>query len=208
MIAIVDYGMGNLASVEKAVKFLGGRARVTSDPKEIARADGVILPGVGAFGAAMKELKSRRLVEPFWEAIHAGKPFLGLCLGMQLLFESSEESPGVKGLGVFAGRVRKLPSARGLKIPHMGWNQIHKTGKKKNPLLEGVPDGSFMYFVHSYVVDPDWGALTAARTDYGKAFPSMLWNTGKIWATQFHPEKSQKFGLKMLGNFLKQVEKC
>ncbi|MCM8794800.1 MAG: imidazole glycerol phosphate synthase subunit HisH [Candidatus Omnitrophica bacterium] len=208
MIAIIDYGMGNLASVKKAVEFLGGRAVVTSDPQQIVRAKGIIFPGVGAFGAAMRELKRRKLIGPLRQAIHDNKPFLGLCLGMQLLFEASDESPGVKGLGIFSGRVRKLPSNKGVKIPHMGWNRIVKMGKKRNPLLEGVPDGSFVYFVHSYVVDPRWKGLTAARTDYGKTFPSVLWNTGKIWATQFHPEKSQRHGLKILKNFIRQVEKC
>lgn len=203
MIAIVDYGMGNLASVEKAVRFLGGRARVTSDPQQVVKADAVILPGVGAFGPAMQELKKRRLVDPLLGAVEAGKPFLGLCLGLQLLFDSSEESRGVRGLGILPGRVRRLPRRRGLKVPHMGWNQLRVQGR--NPLLRGVPDGAFMYFVHSFYADPKDPAVVSAQTVYGCPFPAVVWDGGRIWATQFHPEKSQKWGLKILGNFLKQV---
>lgn len=200
MIAIVDYGMGNLASVRKALKFLGQEAKITSDPGDIARARGVILPGVGAFGEAMAELRKRGLVTPLRESIAAGKPFLGLCLGLQLLFESSEESAGVRGLGILPGKVRKLPRKKGFKVPHMGWNRIEPEGN--NPLLRGVPDGAFMYFVHSFYADPEDGSVVAARTDYGRRFPSVVWDGGRVWATQFHPEKSQKWGLKILNNFL------
>ena len=204
MIAVIDYGMGNLASVAKAVQFLGGKPCVTSDPAKVHRAHGVILPGVGAFGEAMKQLKKRRLLPAVMESIYGDKPFLGLCLGMQLLFEASEESPGIKGIGIFGGRVRKLSSGRKLKVPHMGWNQIHHESKAANPLLKGVPDGAFMYFVHSYAVDPQQKGVVAAWTRYGRVFPSILWNAGRIWATQFHPEKSQRWGLKILRNFLKE----
>lgn len=195
--------MGNLGSVAKACKFLGAKARVTDSPAAVRRAGAVIFPGVGAFGPAMRELRKRRLVAPILDSVEAGKPFLGLCLGMQLLFESSEESPGVKGLGVFPGKVRRFPRKRGLKVPHMGWNQLEIAGR--NPLLAGVPEGAFVYFVHSFYVDPEEKGLVSARTAYGLDFPSVLWDFGRVWATQFHPEKSQKWGLKMLGNFLKET---
>ena len=212
MIAIIDYGMGNLGSVAKACRFLGARVQVTDSPAAVRRARAVIFPGVGAFGEAMRELRKRQLADPLRESIHAGKPFLGLCLGMQLLFESSEESPGVRGLGVFPGRVRRLPRKRGLKIPHMGWNQLEKQRGRdgrapfkrvaEDPLLRGVPDGAFVYFVHSFYADPEDKSFISARTAYGLDFPAALWNSGSVWATQFHPEKSQRWGLKILGNFL------
>jgi glutamine amidotransferase len=206
-VAIIDYGMGNLASVEKAIRFLGHRAVITSDPRRIARAGKIILPGVGAFGAAMGELKRRRLIEPLLVSVTAGRPFLGLCLGLQLLFESSEESPGVRGLSVLPGKVKRFPRKKNLKVPHMGWNRIEIEGSKqkavgRNPLLEGIPDGAFMYFVHSFYAEPGDRALVAARTGYGRLFPSVVWDGGRIWATQFHPEKSQKWGLRILKNFL------
>ena len=210
MIAIIDYGMGNLASVRKACAALDVRAVVTSDPTQIARAKGLIFPGVGAFGAAMREVKKRRLLDSMVGAIREDKPFLGLCLGLQLLFESSAEAPGVKGLAVLPGRVRWLPRRKGLKIPHMGWNQIETVKNKalrSNPILEGVPDGAFMYFVHSFYAQPEDSRIVSARTLYGVAFPSMVWNGRRLWATQFHPEKSQRWGLKVLENFLK-VNSC
>lgn len=203
MIVIVDYGMGNLASVEKAIRFLGGRARVTSDPRQVAKADAVILPGVGAFGPAMRELKKRRLIAPLLGSVREGKPFLGLCLGLQLLFESSDEARGVKGLCLLPGRVRRLPRKPGLKVPHMGWNQL-KVKVRRNPLLRGVPDGAFMYFVHSFYADPRDPAVVSAKTDYGCPFPAVVWDGGRLWATQFHPEKSQRWGMRILKNFLKE----
>lgn len=207
MIAIVDYGMGNLASVAKALASLGAKARITSDPRQVEKADGLILPGVGAFGEAMNELKRRRLVAPIQDAIEEEKPFLGLCLGLQLLFEASEEDPGVKGLAVLEGRVRKLSAGKGLKVPHMGWNGIEKVKSRENgdSLLKGIPAGAFMYFVHSYYADPQEKQVIAAWTVYGCDFPSVLWNGRKLWATQFHPEKSQKWGLKILNNFVEIV---
>ena len=224
MIAVVDYGMGNLSSVRKACEFLGARVRVTSDPKQVAKAGAVILPGVGAFGEAMAELRRRQLLEPVKDAIRSGKPFLGLCLGLQLLFDSSEESPGVKGLGILPGRVRRFPRFKSLKVPHMGWNQIHRfpssprkrgsdsrssiAGEEKfreNALLRDIPDGAFAYFVHSYYAEPDLQDCVAAKTHYGRWFPSIVWNSANVWATQFHPEKSQKWGLKILKNFLTVV---
>jgi len=199
-VAVIDYGMGNLASVRKAVRFLGHRAEVTSDPKKVARADALILPGVGAFGPAMRELRRRRLVAPILDSVASCRPFLGLCLGLQLLFESSEESPGVRGLGILPGRIRRFPRGRNLKVPHMGWNQLEII--RRNRLLADVPDGAFMYFVHSFYAEPGDRSLVAARTGYGRAFPSVVWDGGRIWATQFHPEKSQKWGLRILKNFL------
>ncbi|MBI3615225.1 MAG: imidazole glycerol phosphate synthase subunit HisH [Candidatus Omnitrophica bacterium] len=206
MIAIIDYGMGNLASVAKALEFLGVRARITSDPKTVSHSKALIFPGVGAFGEAMAELKARRLKDPIVASIREGKPFLGLCLGLQLLFESSEESPGVRGLGIFPGRVRKLPRSKGLKIPHMGWNRIELSSR--TPLLAGIPDGAFMYFVHSFYAEPKGSEMIVSTTRYGRRFPSIVWNGERLWATQFHPEKSQRWGLKILENFLKVVSSC
>ena len=198
----------------KACAFLGVRAQVTSDPKRIGRAAKVILPGVGAFGAAMGELRKRHLIAPILDAIAEERPFLGLCLGLQLLFESSDEAPGVRGLCILPGKVKRFPWEKGLKVPHMGWNQIEIEGSKqkavgRNPLLEGIPDGAFMYFVHSFYAEPGDRSLVAARTGYGRMFPSVVWDGGRIWATQFHPEKSQKWGLRILKNFLSiQETRC
>ncbi len=208
MIAIIDYGMGNLASVQKAFEFLRVKAKVTSDPRQVAKATAVVFPGVGAFGEAMAELKKRRLVDPIIDSIRKEKPFLGLCLGLQLLFGSSEESPGVKGLSILPGRVKRFPVKRGLKVPHMGWNQIRKRHGAVNPLLRDVPDGAFMYFVHSFYAEPKQDNMISTMTDYGCRFPSILWNGRLLWATQFHPEKSQRCGLKILTNFARQVALC
>ena len=210
MIAVVDYGMGNLASVQKAFAFLGAKGiRVTADPKEVARSKAVVFPGVGAFGEAMAELKSRRLIDPIRESIREGKPFLGLCLGLQLLFSDSDEAPGVRGLGVLPGRVRKFPAKKGLKVPHMGWNQIEKSGSRKGEgPLQGIPDGAFMYFVHSFYAEPEEAGLIAATTEYGRQFPCVISDGQRLWATQFHPEKSQKWGLRILKNFMVMVNKC
>ncbi len=212
MIAVVDYGMGNLSSVAKALRYLGGRPKVTAKPSDIARARAVVFPGVGAFGEAMEELRRRKLIEPLLEALQSGKPFLGLCLGLQLLFEASDESPGVRGLGVLTGRVRRLPPQRGLKVPHMGWNQIEAVKSEelrvKSGLLRGIPEGAFMYFVHSYYADPEEKEVVIAKTKYGLSFPSVVGNGLRLWATQFHPEKSQRWGLKILSNFLSEVSLC
>ena len=207
MIAIIDYGMGNLASVAKALGFLGAKACITSDPRAVSRSKALIFPGVGAFGEAMRELKVRRLKEAVLASIQEEKPFLGLCLGLQLLFESSEESPGARGLGVFPGRVRRLPRSKGLKIPHIGWNQIEISNCRQS-LLTGVPEGAFMYFVHSFYAEPKERRMIVSTTQYGCRFPSMVWNGRRLWATQFHPEKSQRWGLKILENFLKVVSQC
>ncbi len=200
MIVIVDYGMGNLSSVRKAFQFLKVPAKISSDPKQVARAQALVLPGVGAFGEAMTELRKRKLIEPLREAVNAGKPFLGICLGLQLLFESSEESPRVKGLALLPGRVKRFSRASGLKIPQMGWNQIEKSSAR-DPLLKGIPDNSFFYFVHGYYAVPSKRSQVLASTRYSERFPSIVSNGKNLWATQFHPEKSQKWGLKLLRNF-------
>jgi len=213
MIVVIDYGMGNLRSVSKALESLGASVRVTSDPSEVAAASKVILPGVGAFGAAMDELQRRQLAEPIKTAIGGGKPYLGICLGLQLLFEHSEEG-NVAGLGVLRGTVKRFAfnsqlATRNsqLKIPHMGWNQVTSgqwsvvSGQKKCPLLEGIPDGSFFYFVHSYYAEPADRSVIAMESEYGVRFTAMV-RKNNLYATQFHPEKSQAVGLKLLRNFI------
>ena len=206
MIAIVDYGMGNLRSVSKALESLGATVSVTSNPAAIARADKLIVPGVGACPAAMQELTARQLVEPIKAAIQAGKPYLGICLGLQLLFDFSEEGQGAPGLGMLKGRVRRFAASDHLKIPHMGWNQVEQSQKGKGkgqqcPLLEGIPQQSFFYFVHSYYADPEDRSVVALETEYGGPFASMVWRDN-LFATQFHPEKSQALGLRLLKNFV------
>ena len=202
MIAVVDYGMGNLRSVSKALERLGASARVTSDPRDIERADKVIVPGVGAFPAAMRELTGRKLVEPIKSAVASGKPYLGICLGLQLLFDRSDEGEGAKGLGILPGAVRRFAVAPPLKIPHMGWNQIARAaGRADRPVLKGIEDGSFFYFVHSYYADPADRGVVALQADYGRPFAAMVWRD-RLFATQFHPEKSQERGLRLLENFL------
>ena len=205
-IIIVDYGMGNLRSVQKAFESLGVPARVSGSSAVVRRAGRLVLPGVGAFGDAMDELRRRCLIEPLRQRIRAGVPFLGLCLGLQLLFETSEESPGVRGLAVVPGRVRRLPRRpRSLKIPHIGWNQLaRRSASARVPLLRGIPDGAFVYFVHSYYAAPAEADVVAAQTEYGCRFPSVIvWDN--VAATQFHPEKSQRVGLTMLKNFARQA---
>lgn len=208
MITIVDYGMGNLRSVSKAFESLGAEVLVSSDPREVERAEKLVLPGVGAFPAAMRELSARRLAEPLKIAIAKGTPYLGICLGLQLLFERSDEGEGAAGLGVLAGNVKRFAlgpqstvhSPR-MKIPHMGWNQIARTSRRDDcPLLRGIPDQSFVYFVHSYYGQPSDASLIALETEYGTRFASMVWRD-RLFATQFHPEKSQAIGLRLLKNF-------
>ena len=202
MIVVVDYGMGNLRSVSKALESLGASVRVSAKPEEVRRAEKLILPGVGAFPAAMRELAARKLIEPITAAIAKGTPYLGICLGLQLLFERSEEGEGAVGLGILKGQVRRFNvNGSGLKIPHMGWNQV-TAGQTRCPLLTGVPDRSFVYFVHSYYAEPAERSVTALTTDYGGPFASMVWR-GRLFATQFHPEKSQAVGLRLLENFVK-----
>ncbi len=196
MIYIIDYGMGNLRSVEKAFSFLGHEAEVTHDPGDLERASGIVLPGVGAFGDAMGELESRKLVEPLRGAISAGVPFLGICLGYQLLFESSEESPGIAGLGILPGHVVRFPPE--VKIPHMGWNDLRF--ERPHPVLETVREGSFFYFVHSYYVVPENPENRLTYTTYGLDFTSGS-ALGNLAAFQFHPEKSSDSGMHLLDGF-------
>lgn len=196
MITIVDYGMGNLRSVQKGFERVGFAAKITEEPQAIRRSRGLVLPGVGAFGDCMANLKARGLIEPLLSYIGSGKPFLGICLGLQLLFERSEESPLAQGLGFFKGEVIKFKSS--LKVPHMGWNSVRY--EKKPPIMADVPDGSYFYFVHSYYVSPKDASIEAARTDYGVDFASVVWRDD-LYALQFHPEKSQALGLKVLARF-------
>lgn len=197
-IAIIDYGMGNLRSVQKGIERVGYQATVSRDPQSIEAAQGVVLPGVGAFGACMANLRSYGLVATVKRVIERGTPFLGICLGMQLLFEESEEFGPVQGLGIFPGRVVRFEERPERKVPHMGWNQIRKT--QDVPHLRGIDNGAFVYFVHSYYVVPSDPGLTATATDYGQEFTSAV-ARDNVFATQYHPEKSQGVGLKILENF-------
>jgi len=199
MICIVDYGMGNLRSVEKAFAFLGKEVAVSPEPADVLAASGVVLPGVGAFGDAMRELEERKLADPLRRAIDGGVPFLGICLGLQLLFEESEESPGVRGLGILPGRVARFPSR--VKVPHMGWNDIRVL--RDHPVLEGLAEGSYFYFVHSYYVIPERDEHRLTLTQYGEEFVSGVAD-GNLVAFQFHPEKSSGAGLRLLENFASQ----
>lgn len=198
MIAIVDYGMGNLRSVSKAFEAVGHEAVVTRDRATIKNASHVVLPGVGAFGDCMANLERFDLVEPIRSAIQSGKPFLGICLGLQLLFTESEEFGLHKGLGIIPGKVRKFVLDPALKVPHMGWNQVNI--QRACPLFDGIADGSNWYFVHSYFVDPADRAVAATTTTYGIPFVSSIWKEN-IVACQFHPEKSQFVGLRLIKNF-------
>ncbi|MFQ5835304.1 MAG: imidazole glycerol phosphate synthase subunit HisH [bacterium] len=198
MIAIVDYGMGNLRSVEKALQKVGEETLVTRDAGKILNSEGVVLPGVGAFRDCMRNLREYGLIDPLYEFIQSGQPFLGICLGLQLLFTQSEEFGRYEGLGVIKGRVVRFPEAAELKVPHMGWNTI--SIKRKVPLLKGIEDGSYFYFVHSYYVIPEDEDIIATTTHYGVEFVSSI-NKDNIFACQFHPEKSQELGLKILKSF-------
>ena len=201
-LAIVDYGMGNLRSVQKAFERLGHAAEVTRDPDRIAAAPGVVLPGVGAFGACMTNLTSLGLVEPVKQAIGAGRPFLGICLGMQLLFEESEEFGPVEGLGILPGRVVRFAADPTIKVPHMGWNSIRKV--RDAAALFGIDDGAYVYFVHSYYPVPSDPGVVATTTPYGSEFASSVVRDN-VFACQFHPEKSQQIGLRLLDNFVRLV---
>lgn len=199
MIIVIDYGMGNLRSVSKALEHLGGKVQVSSNPQEIQKAEKLVLPGVGAFGDAVKELKARSLFLPIQEYLRQNKPFFGICLGLQLLFASSEENPDAAGLGAFPGQVKRFHSLD-IKIPHMGWNQVKIL--HQHPLLNGVPDQSYFYFVHSYYAVPKESQLTAGACTYGQENFTAILASGNVFATQFHPEKSQEAGLKILKNFV------
>lgn len=198
MVAIIDYGAGNLRSVQKAFEYIGHSAEVTSDPSAILAADHVILPGVGAFGDCMTSLKQHQLDGCIYEIVEKGTPFLGICLGLQMLFESSEENPDIHGLGILKGKNVRIPHHGDLKIPHMGWNSLELT--KESPLLKDLPENPFVYFVHSYYMQPDEPEIIAATTTYGAELPIAL-SKDHIYATQFHPEKSGETGLQILKNF-------
>ena len=196
-IAIVDYQAGNLRSVQKALQKFGAAAMITGDPAEIKQADGLVFPGQGASESSMRELRTRKLIGPIKDFIGSGRPFLGVCLGLQLLLEASDEG-SEPCLGVVPGRVRRLPS--GQKVPHIGWNQVHF--HLEHPVLDGVPDGSYFYFVHSYYADPEDKDLVAGTTTYGVEFCSAVaWD--HVVAVQFHPEKSGSTGLKLYENFVR-----
>ncbi|MEW6101603.1 MAG: imidazole glycerol phosphate synthase subunit HisH [Candidatus Omnitrophota bacterium] len=198
MIAIIDYGMGNIHSVEKALSLFRVETIVTNQKKDIASAEKLVLPGVGAFDDAMRELENQGLVSVLKDEIKKKKPFLGICLGMQLLFQRSEEAKEARGLGVLKGEVKKFLPKNGLKVPHMGWNTITKAAAC--PLLKDLPDNAYVYFCHSYYPLPAKEAV-AATTDYGLNFASAVWQAN-VYGVQFHPEKSQKTGLKIIENFV------
>lgn len=200
MICVIDYGMGNLRSVSKALEKLGASVCVTSDPVKLGQAEKIVLPGVGAFGDASLELQRRKLFTPLQTVIRKGVPFLGICLGLQLLFDSSEESPGIRGLGIYKGVCRRF-RAPALKIPHMGWNEL-KILENSGPLLASIPLGSYFYFVHSYYAVPKERSLIRAVTQYGSEEFASFIGDKTVWATQFHPEKSQDAGLQILDNFI------
>jgi glutamine amidotransferase len=198
MIAIIDYGMGNLRSVQKGLERVGFEAMVTRDVGQIESARGVVLPGVGAFSACMENLGKFGLIEPIRELVRQAKPFLGICLGFQLLFSESEEFGKQKGLGLFPGKVIRFHPSEDLKVPHMGWNRIEK--QKDSPFLDGITTGDYVYFVHSFYVAPEDPTIVATTTDYGQPFVSSI-ATERLFACQFHPEKSQELGLRILTNF-------
>lgn len=198
MIAIVDYGMGNLRSVQKAFEKIGAKAVVTSDPGEVQQAEKVVLPGVGAFGACMENLEKFGLVPTIRQVIDDKKPFLGICMGLQVLFDEGEEFGKHKGLGIIPGKVIRFKLPKQYKIPHMGWNRIHK--RRRHPVLAEIDENAYFYFVHSYHVVPRDPQVIATTTDYGKEFVSSI-ARDNIFACQFHPEKSQGLGLKMLKAF-------
>lgn len=198
MIAIIDYGAGNLQSVKKAFDFIGAESVITDNPEVINACDRILLPGVGSFGDAMDSMAKNGLVETVKQNALSGKPFLGICLGLQLLFEESEESPGVKGLGIFKGKIKKFSSDMGLKIPHIGWNSL--SIKQDDTLFKGIPENSYVYFVHSYYLHAEDEKDIACVTNYGIDFHSAV-GKNNIFATQFHPEKSGDVGLQILRNF-------
>lgn len=205
MIAIIDYGAGNIQSVAKALRHIGCDCTVTKNKDEILASDGAVLPGVGSFGDTVDTMNAYGIKETVKEYIAGGKPFLGICLGMQLLFPESEESPGAEGLGIFEGTITKIPNGDGLKIPHMGWNSL--TINPRSRLLKGIGEEPYVYFVHSYYLTAKDRDLVAARTEYGVTIDAAV-EKDNVFATQFHPEKSGETGLKILRNFAKIVEGC
>ena len=200
MIAIMDYGVGNLFSVEKAFLYLGADAAITSDPDVLRQADKIVLPGVGAFGDCMKNLRASGMIPVLTERVKAGVPLLGICVGLQILFEGSDESPEAEGLGFFRGRVRRI-QAEGLKIPHMGWNSLTVQREAKADLFRGLPENPFVYFVHSYHAAPEDEDIITATADYGERLTAAV-AKDNICATQFHPEKSGDVGPDILKNFI------
>lgn len=200
MLAVLDYGAGNLRSVVRALEVNGIRPVVLGDPDALLRADSLVFPGVGAAGSAMRRLRERGLDEAVREFYRLGRPILGVCLGLQLLFDRSEEDGGTPGLGLIPGEVRRFPD--GLKIPHMGWNQVRR--QKDHPILAGIPDGAYFYFVHSYYAAPADPATVVATSDYGLDFASVVARDNLV-ATQFHPEKSGRWGLAVYANFLRTL---
>jgi len=201
-VVVIDYGLGNLTSVYNALRFLGAKAKISASPEDLRKADRIVLPGVGAFTDAMKGLEKRGLVEEIKKFISSGKPYLGICLGLQLLFEKSEEGKA-KGLGLFKGTVKRFREEDGIKVPQIGWNTVSfrpsATGLK---IIDGIAGGGYFYFDHSYYAEPEDTSLVAATTDYGISFASMI-SKESVFAVQFHPERSQDAGLKFLENFIK-----
>ena len=198
MIAIIDYGAGNIQSVSKALMHIGCEAFITRDKDKILKADGAVLPGVGSFGDTMDTMIKYGIKDTVIEYTKSGKPFLGICLGLQLLFPKSEESPDAKGLGIFDGSITKIPSGEGLKIPHIGWNSLDI--KKNDGLFKGIGKNPYVYFVHSYFLNASDKSIVSAQTEYGVTIDAAV-EKGNIFATQFHPEKSGETGLKILRNF-------
>ena len=198
MIEVIDYGAGNLRSVLKGIETVGGEARLCSDPSAVAQAEAIVFPGQGSFATAARRLRDLGLMDPLRDYLAADRPFLGICLGLQLLFDSSEEAPGAEGLGLIAGTNRRF--APGKKIPHMGWNSL--AIRKPNPLFDGIENGSYFYFVHSYYPVPEDPGWVAGTSDYEETFCCAV-RQGNIAAVQFHPEKSQRFGLQVLRNFVR-----
>lgn len=200
MVAIIDYDAGNIKSVEKALLHLGEEVMITRDREKILNSDKVILPGVGAFGDAMEKLRSYGLDKVIYEVVEKKIPFLGICLGLQLLFEKSDETPGVKGLGILPGEVLRIPDKEGLKIPHMGWNSLHLQNNGR--LFQGIPEDTYVYFVHSYYLHAEEPEIVKAVTDYSTTIHASV-EKENVFACQFHPEKSSRYGLKILENFAK-----
>ncbi len=200
MIGIVDYDIGNLRSVQKAIQHVGGEAVFVRTPEEIAQVDALVLPGVGAFGDCVRSLAASGMWDDVLAWAKSERPFFGICVGYQMLFDASEEAPGEKGLGVFPGQVRKFSDRHGLKIPQIGWNTV-KVLQPDAPLLSGIAEGDYVYFVHSYYAAPEDPSIIALETSYGDIFAAAV-ARGNLLATQFHPEKSQRAGLRMLKNFV------